>query len=193
MKTVGILIFNEVEVLDFAGPFEVFSICRDKKGDPPYKVFLIAEKEGLIKARNNFLVQANYTINNHPDLNMLLIPGGLGTRQEMHNGTIKGWIKSQFDSLDLLLSVCTGSLVLATCGLLDKLAATTHHKAIAALEKVAPNTQIIPHTKYVDNGKIITAAGISAGIEMALHVVAKQHGSKIATKTAKYMEYDWNI
>ena len=119
-------------------------------------------------------------------------PGGFGTRTLMHNETIKKWVKVQFKQVELMLSVCTGSLVLATSGLLENISATTHHGAFDELAAVAPNTEIIKGTKYVDNGKVITSGGISAGIEMALHVVAKQHGIEQARKTANYMEYTWN-
>ncbi|MEM1120072.1 MAG: DJ-1/PfpI family protein, partial [Bacteroidota bacterium] len=145
-----------------------------------------------IKARNNFQVIPNLDISTKEKFDMVLVPGGYGTRTEMHNEVIKDWVKKQFGEVELLLSVCTGSLVLATCGLLENQSATTHHGAFDELAAVAPNTKIIKGTKYVDNGKIITSGGISAGIEMALHVVAKQHGIEQARKTADYMEYTWD-
>ena len=192
MKKVAILIFDKVEVLDFAGPFEVFSVSYDDKGNKLYDVCLIAEEEGVVKARSDFQVIPNKTIDTKEKFDMVLIPGGFGTRPLMHNETIKNWIKAQFNQVELMLSVCTGSLVLATSGLLENQSATTHHGAFDELAKVAPNTEIIKGTKYVDNGKVITSGGISAGIEMALHVVAKQHGIEQARKTANYMEYTWN-
>lgn len=192
MKKVAILIFDKVEVLDFAGPFEVFSVSYDEAGNKLYDVSLIAEDDNVVKARNNFQVIPNKTIDTHEKFDMVLIPGGFGTRPLMHKETIKNWVKVQFEQVELMLSVCTGSLVLATSGLLENISATTHHGAFDELAAVAPNTEIIKGTKYVDNGKIITSGGISAGIEMALHVVAKQHGIEQARKTATYMEYTWN-
>ena len=192
MKKVAILIFDKVEVLDFAGPFEVFSVSYDAEGNKLYDVCLIAEEEGVVKARNNFQVIPNKLIDTKERFDMVLIPGGFGTRTEMNNEVIKNWIKAQYDKVELMLSVCTGSLVLATSGLLENQSATTHHGAFDELAAVAPNTKIIKGTKYVDNGKVITSGGISAGIEMALHVVAKQHGIEQARKTANYMEYTWN-
>ena len=192
MKKVAILIFDKVEVLDFAGPFEVFSVSRDDNGAKIYDVSLIGEEIRVIKARNDFQVIPNLDIRTKEKFDMVLIPGGYGTRIEMHNEVIKNWVKAQYKEVELMLSVCTGSLVLATSGLLENQSATTHHGAFDELAAVAPNTQIIKGTKYVDNGKIITSGGISAGIEMALHVVAKQHGIEQARKTANYMEYTWN-
>ena len=192
MKKVAILIFDKVEVLDFAGPFEVFSVSYDNDRNKLYDVCLIAEENRLIKARNNFLAQPNLTIDTEEKFDMVVIPGGFGTRTEMHNEVIKNWIKKQFDQVELMLSVCTGSLVLATSGLLENISATTHHAAFDELAAVAPNTTIVKNTKYVDNGKVVTAGGISAGIEMALHIVARHHGIEQARRTANYMEYTWN-
>lgn len=192
MRKVGIVIFDRVEVLDFAGPFEVFSVSRGDEGEKLYDVSLIAEENRIIKARGNFLVQPNSTMEEELELDVLLIPGGYGTRTEMHNEKLLKWIQTQFNGLELLLSVCTGSLVLAKANLLENLSATTHHGAIKELEEVAPNTEVKRDIKYVDNGKIITSAGISAGIEMALHVVERHHGKDMAVKTAGYMEYDWS-
>jgi transcriptional regulator GlxA family with amidase domain len=192
MKKVAILIFDKVEVLDFAGPFEVFSVSYDANQNKLYDVCLIAETADIVKARGNFLVQPNKTIDTNEKFDIVLIPGGYGTRPLMNNETIKKWIQKQFTQVELMLSVCTGSLVLGKAGLLENISATTHHLALSELEAAAPNTKVIADTKYVDNGKIITSAGISAGIEMALHVVAKEHGMEQAQQTASYMEYDWN-
>lgn len=191
MRKVGILIFDKIEVLDFAGPFEVFSVSYDDAGNKLYDAQLIAEEDRIIKARNNFLVQPNLTIDTDEKFDIMVVPGGFGTRTLMHNEAIKKWLQKQFNQVELMLSVCTGSLVLATTGLLGGLSATTHHAAMKELEAVAPNTTIISNTKYVDNGKVVTAAGISAGIEMALHIVARHHGIEQARKTANYMEYTW--
>lgn len=192
MKKVAILIFDKVEVLDFAGPFEVFSVSYDDEGNKLYDVCLIAEENQVIKARNNFQVLPNKTIDTDEKFDMVLIPGGFGTRPLMQNETIKKWVRKQFEQVEMMLSVCTGSLVLATSGLLENLKATTHHGAFDELAAVAPNTEIIKGTKYVDTGKVITSGGISAGIEMALHVVERHHGIEQARKTANYMEYTWN-
>lgn len=126
-----------------------------------------------------------------PQPDILLIPGGYGTRQQMHNQTLTSWIKEYSKQAELTLSVCTGALLLAKAGLLENLAATTHHLAIDLLQQIAPNTEIRANERFVDNGKIILSAGISAGIDMSLYVVAKLLGKEQAIETAEYMEYDW--
>lgn len=191
VRNVGIVIFDDVEVLDFAGPFEVFGVAKDEKGQKIMQVFLLSENKGLISARNNFRVAANYTLHNSPKLDILLIPGGYGTRIEMHNETLRNWIMEQFQDLELLLSVCTGSLILGKCGLLNNRSATTHHGAFDELREAAPDATVITDQKYVDNGKIITSAGISAGITMSLYVIQRLYGKQTAINTSKYMEYDW--
>jgi transcriptional regulator GlxA family with amidase domain len=120
----------------------------------------------------------------------LLVPGGQGTRKEMNNPVLINWIKDSFNHLELLLSVCTGALVLAKAGLLEGLTATTHHSAIETLKKAAPNTKISKNERFVDNGKIILSAGISAGIDMSFYVVEKLVGKDAAKETSKHMEYN---
>lgn len=191
MKKIGILIFNDVEVLDFAGPFEVFSVARDHEGHALFEVTIIAEHDAIVHARNGLLVKPHTTIEDADNYDILLIPGGWGTRALIKNDRVKVWVKKQYEDVDLMLSVCTGSLVLGTIGLLDGLSATTHHGAFDELAEAAPETNIITDKKYVDNGKIVTSAGISAGIEMSLHIIRRLHGQQIANKTARYMEYDW--
>ena len=122
-----------------------------------------------------------------PDL--LLVPGGQGTRKEMHNPTLTDWIKARSQEAGLVLSVCTGALLLAKAGLLDGLEATTHHGAIDLLRQVAPKTTVHSDLRFVDNGRVICSAGIAAGIDMSLHVVGRLLGREVADKTARQMEY----
>jgi transcriptional regulator GlxA family with amidase domain len=191
-RNVAILIFDDVEVLDFCGPFEVFGVTglRDA-GERPFHVYTVAEKAGPILARNGLSVNPSHTLENCPAPDLLLIPGGFGTRKEMYNEPLLQWIKAQYEQVELLLSVCTGALVLARARLLDGLSATTHWAAMDELQKVAPNTRLCPDERYVDNGKIVLAAGISAGIDMSLHVVSRLLGKDKATETARYMQYDY--
>jgi transcriptional regulator GlxA family with amidase domain len=137
-------------------------------------------------------VNPSYTIQDCPQPDILLIPGGLGTRKEMHNSTLIDWIRSSSQKAELILSVCTGALLLAKADLLEGLAATTHHGAIKLLKEVAPHTMIREDKRIIDNGRIIVSGGISAGIDMSLYVVAKLLGKEQALETAQYMEYDWN-
>lgn len=199
MKNIAIFVFNDVEVLDFAGPFEVFSITGQRDGSNPFNVYLVAENEGAIAARNHFSVNPPYSFANCPDLDILLIPGGggytadgksFGTRREMNNPIVLEWVQNQATRVELLLSVCTGALILAKAGLLENRKATTHHHAIDSLRQLAPHTEVTLD-RIVDNGDLILSGGISAGIDMSLYVVAKLLGREVAIETATYMEYDW--
>jgi len=190
-RNVAIFIFDEVEVLDFCGPFEVFSVTGRRDGSNPFNVYTVAKDSGPIAARNALSINPHFSFADCPPPDILLIPGGAGTRQEMDKIEVLDWIRERSRETELLLSVCTGSLVLGRAGLLDGLTATTHHMALAELEKAAPTTTIDSKKRFVDNGKIITSAGISAGIDMSLEVVAKLLGREQALETASYMEYDW--
>jgi transcriptional regulator GlxA family with amidase domain len=203
MKSVGIFIFDDVEVLDFAGPFEIFGVAGKHGGKEGYfTVFTIAEKD-RITARNNLVIEPTYTMDNCPTPDILLIPGGggyrpdgtaFGTRREMHNDKLLGWVRNMNTKVELLLSVCTGSLILAKAGLLKGLSATTHFKAVEQMREVAPDTTLLPEERWVDNGRIILSAGVSAGIDMSLYVLSKLYGKEVANETAAYIQYDyWKI
>ncbi|HEY9282819.1 MAG TPA: DJ-1/PfpI family protein [Pyrinomonadaceae bacterium] len=192
MKNVAILIFDDVEVLDFCGPFEVFSVAGRRSGLNPFNVYTVAQNPGPVAARNNFSVNPAHTLSDCPRPDVLLVPGGYGTRREMHNEALTGWIARRAAEVELLLSVCTGALLLARAGLLEGLSATTHHGAFDLLREVAPNTAVLESERVVDNGKIILSAGISAGIDMSLYAVGRLLGEEQAEETAAYMEYDWS-
>ncbi|MFQ5842110.1 MAG: DJ-1/PfpI family protein [Thermodesulfobacteriota bacterium] len=190
-RNMAILIFDEVEVLDFCGPFEVFSVAGRGENVNPFTVYTVAEKSGPVMARNHLSVNPRYTIVDCPQPDILLVPGGYGTRREMGNTTLIDWIKGRSQEAELVLSVCTGALMLAKAGLLEGLAATTHHSAMELLREVAPNTTIHEGKRIVDNGRVIVSAGISAGIDMSLYVISKLLGKEQALKTAHHLEYDW--
>jgi transcriptional regulator GlxA family with amidase domain len=187
-RNLAILIFEDVEVLDFCGPFEVFSVANRYVEPGAFNVFTVAEKSPVI-ARNGLSVNPHYRLADCPQPDILLVPGGQGTRAEMHNEAIIEWIKKMAGTAELVLSVCTGALLLAKADLLDGLEATTHHGAIELLRQVAPNTTVHSGRRFVDNGRVICSAGIAAGIDMSLHVVEKLLGEEIATRTARQMEY----
>jgi transcriptional regulator GlxA family with amidase domain len=200
MRNVAIFIFDDVEVLDFAGPFEIFLVCGLRSGgEKPFNVYTVAEKQQVC-ARNNLLISANYLLDNCPAPDILLIPGGggmhadgtpFGSRKEMHNEILLHWIREKNKTAELLLSVCTGSLILATAGLLDGLSATTHWKAVGAMQAAAPRTKLFPEKRWVDNGRIILSAGVSAGIDMSLYVISKLLGKATADENAQYIQYDY--
>ncbi|MDZ7268495.1 MAG: DJ-1/PfpI family protein [candidate division KSB1 bacterium] len=190
-RNVAIFIFDEVEVLDFCGPFEVFSVTGKREGSNPFNVYTVAQEQRPILARNELSVNPRYTFADCPPPDILIIPGGFGTRREMNNSIVLDWVRRLSQNTERLLSVCTGALILAKAGLLEGLSATTHHGAILLLQETAPNTKIDATKRFIDNGKIIVSAGISAGIDMSLYVVAGLLGKEQAWETAKYMEYDW--
>lgn len=192
-RHLAIAIFDDAEVLDFAGPFEVFSVTNWQENVKPFKVSLVAEKLQPVLARNHFSVNPQFTYEDHPPADIILVPGGFGTRREMHNPAMLNWVKRHAASAELILSVCTGSFVLAAAGLLDHQRATTHHLRYDILRQTAPTCQVIENQRVVDEGKIITSGGIAAGIDMSLHVVGKLLGEAVAEETARYMEYPYRM
>jgi transcriptional regulator GlxA family with amidase domain len=193
MKTkVGILLFSDVEVLDFAGPFEVFSVTNELNDYSLYQIFTIGFPNGPIIARNGLSINNDYDYMDTPEPDILVIPGGLGTRPLLNNSDLMNWLNRTSTKSNLLLSVCTGSLLLAKAGLLKGRRAITHHRALSLLKELEPDLTILEGHRYVDDGFIISAGGISAGIDMSLYVVSKLLGEGIAQNTANYMEYNWN-
>lgn len=182
-RNVAIFIHNGVEVLDFSGPSEVFA---STEGFTVYTVALTKEpivSQGFIK------IIPNYSLGDCPKPDIVVLPGGK-TGPFLENKPLISWIKASAQDAEIMLSVCTGAGLLAKAGLLDGKQATTFHNYIDKLQSATPKAKILRHTRFVDNGQIITTAGVSAGIDGALHVVAKLKGLAVATQTARYMEYD---
>ena len=192
-RTLAILVFDDVEVLDFCGPFEVFSVANRFTDPPAFKVVTVAEKAGPVLARGGLSVNPHHRLADCPPPDVLLVPGGMGTRREMHNAALTDWVKAAAAQAELVLSVCTGALLLAKAGLLDGLEATTHHGAIDLLRQTAPQTKVHADRRVVDNGRVVCSAGIAAGIDMSLHVVGRLLGEEAAVKTARQMEYPWGL
>ncbi len=190
-RTVAILIFDEVEVLDFAGPFEVFSVTRELAGDRLFNVHTVGVTPGTIRARNGLKVVPDYTLESVPAPDLLIVPGGQGTRALLKQGALLDWVRRTAAQAEIVASVCTGSLLLAQAGLLAGLPATTHYECFDLLRSIAPTATVREDVRFVDQGRILTAAGISAGIDLSLHLVARLHGVETAQRTARYMEYRW--
>src|SRR5438874_9395769 len=194
VRTVGILIFDDVEVLDFCGPFEVFSVARPAGEDADdarlFRALTIAPEARLVTCRGGLLVQPHHSIADHPPLDILVVPGGQGTRRERANARLLDWIAAQDRNVELTTSVCTGAFLLAERGLLDDRRATTHWASVEWMRGQYPAVTMLADTRVVDEGHVITSAGVSAGIDMALHVVARLHGEATAAWTARRMEYD---
>lgn len=188
-RTVLILLFDDVEPLDFVGPFEVFAVAGRLTEPPAFRVLTLAERPGPVRACYGLSINPDHTLADCPEAALLLIPGGQGTRREMHNEKLVAWVARAAEGAELVLSVCTGALVLAKAGLLDGLEATTHHLAFDLLRDTAPRTRLRADRRVVDNGRVVCSAGIAAGIDMSFHVVRRLAGEEIARRTAEQMEY----
>ena len=194
-RTVGILIFEDVEVLDFAGPFEVFSAARavgqHNEERQLFNVLTVAERADQVRATGGLLIQPHFTIDDHSPLDILVVPGGWGTRRERKNQRLLDWIAAQNQKTEITASVCTGALLLAESGLLNGQRVTTHWNSLEWMQQTYPAITMVEGKRFIDGGHVITSAGISAGIDMSLYLVAKIHGIAIARQTARRMEYKW--
>ncbi|HVS14163.1 MAG TPA: DJ-1/PfpI family protein [Thermoanaerobaculia bacterium] len=194
-RRVGILIFDDVEVLDFAGPFEVFSRTRTVGGSQsrrsdesaPFEVFTVARDAEPVDATGGLRVVPHCSFADAPAIDVLLVPGGFGTRPLLEDEETLEWIRARAAAAELVTSVCTGSLVLARAGLLEGKRATTHWAALDLLRSM-PGVEVVADRRWVDDG-VITSAGVSAGIDMAFYVVEKLLGREIADETAGYVDY----
>ncbi len=193
---VGIYLYNEIEVLDFAGPFEVFSTASRVKNrqnpelPPLFNVFTTGETTDPISARGGLQVTPKYTLNQHPKIDLLMVPGGIVV-EELEKENLISWIQDVSNTATITASVCTGAFLLAKAGLLNSKAATTHWEDIQDLKDMFPDVEIKKDARWVDEGNIVTAAGISAGIDMSLHLVSRFDSDDLAIRTARQMEYDW--
>lgn len=186
----AIFVFDDVEVLDFAGPFEVFAAADELSGAKLFHVFTVAELRATIRARNGLKIVPDFTFENCPMPQVLVLPGGQGTRSLLNRPLLMEWIRRQARHANITMSVCSGALLLAKAGLLDGLQVTTHHQCLDLVRELAPAAAIAPEQRFTDNGRVCTSAGVSAGIDLSLHVVSRLAGSEIADTTARYLEYD---
>ncbi len=192
---VGILLFDDVEVLDFAGPFEVFSRTRlvpgadSRRSDDsaPFDVFTLARSR-TVRAVGGLTVIPAHSLEEPRQIDILVVPGGFGTRALLRDDTMLGWIRRTAQAATHLTSVCTGALLLAQAGLLRGRRATTHWAALDLLGSIDPTITVERGSRVVWDG-VATSAGVSAGIDMAFAVVEKLHGAEVANETARYIEY----
>lgn len=199
-RNVGILIFDDVEALDFSGPFEVLSMASavTPAGESrPFAVFLIGEDFRPYRASGGiagvgYQVIPHYTFNNCPQLDLVVVPGGAGTRVEDKNPTTLDWLETAAGTAEVAASVCTGAFLLAARGLLDGHRATTHFRQIERLRESHPAITVVEAVRWVDEGHFVSSAGVSAGIDMALHLVSRLVGPELATRTARAMQYEGN-
>jgi len=195
-RNVAIYIFDQVEVLDFAGPFEVFSTASrvysrlHPEAEKPFDVFTIAAQMGIVTARGGLIVEPKFQISDHPAIDVLLVPGGV-IEEELEREAVIGWIQSIAQSSVVTASVCTGAFLLAKAGLLSGKNAITHWEDVDTFETMFPDIQVDRAARWVDEGRVVTSAGISAGIDMSLYVVSRLEGIHLARLTARQMEYRW--
>src|ERR1051326_3681403 len=182
--SVAIVLFDGVQIIDYSGPWEVF-------GQAGFKVFTVADKTEPLTTRFDQKVTPDYSFDNSPDADIILLPGGRGTAKAADNPRAIKWIQEKAKGARYVMSVCTGAFLLARTGLLDGLSATTFRTAIPSLEQAAPKTKVVYNQRYVDNGKVITTAGLSSGIDGALHLVEKIQGKGQAENEALVLEYNW--
>lgn len=196
-RTVGIYLYPDVEVLDFAGPYEVFTTAnrvfarRHPKADALFDVFTIAGLPGLVQARAGLKIMPDFTRDKHPVIDVLIVPGGVVTK-ELALPELMSWIAEVHERSLLTTSVCTGAFLLGMAGVLGTKLVTTHWEDIADLRAMFPELTVLENQRWVDQGKVVTSAGISAGIDMSLHLVERLAGRELAEATARQMEVDWH-
>ena len=184
-RNVGIYIYDQVEVLDFAGPFEVFHTAsrvwlREQPQEQiPFSVFTIGAEDRLVHARGELQVLPHFSLKNHPQLDVLVIPGGV-TAVEQERTELLDWIKQWSTQVEVLASVCTGAFLLAEAGVVGNRPVTTHWEDIQPLREAFPEQDVVEDERVIDTGAIVTSAGISAGIDMSLYLVGRLMGEELA-------------
>jgi transcriptional regulator GlxA family with amidase domain len=189
-RTVGILIFEKAEVLDFAGPFEVFSVSNQIHNDSLFDVKVIAKTKEPVKAMNGLTVVPDYSFEDAPNLDILIISGGIGAGLVVKDEESLKWIKKVIEKSELTMSVCTGAAILAKLGLLDGKPYCTHNTVYSFIEDMTPTAKPQKEERFIKSDtKLYTSAGISAGIDLSFHIVETLYGKEVAKNTATYMEY----
>jgi transcriptional regulator GlxA family with amidase domain len=187
---IGILLFPDVEELDAVGPWEVLAFwTRTWPGDG-YAVTTLARHTGPIACAKGLTIIAEHSYDDAPPLDVLIYPGGQGTRPQLKDVDQLDWVRRQRAQIPLMTSVCTGSLVYAAAGLLANRPATTHWASLDRLAELDPTVEVRPHDRFVDSGDVITSAGVSAGIDMALHLVQRLAGTERAQQVRRGIQYD---
>lgn len=190
MARIGVVIFDGAEELDWAGPWEVLATWGRLWPDDDIECFTVALAGATVSCANGLRVLADYTMLSVPRIDVVVFPGGHGVKKLLGDPNIRSWISEQALSGALMTSVCTGSLVFADAGILKGRPATTHHGAFDLLASIDPGVSLRRGERYVDDGDIITAAGVSAGIEMALHLVKRLHSQERAAEVRRLIEFD---
>lgn len=188
--SIAVFIFDDAEELDWAGPWEVLASWSVGWPEDEVSVFTVSQSGTTVRCAKGLHVVPDHSWESMPAHDVLIYPGGRGTRSQIGDATIRSWVRAEADLGTLMASVCTGSLVFADNGLLDGLPATTHWGSLNHLAELGSNIVVRPDDRFVDNGPVITAAGVSAGIDMALHLVGRLHSVERARDVRRYIQYD---
>jgi transcriptional regulator GlxA family with amidase domain len=186
-RNVGILLYDGVQVTDFTGPYDVFVLARPAgtpnpvEAPPLFRVFTIARQE-TVSCEGGLRVLSDYRLHDHPPVEVLVVPGGLGVFRVREDAA---------ETAQLATSVCLGSLLMGEVGLFEGVPATTHWMFLDELRRISPRAEVRGGVRYADAGKLLSSAGISAGIDMALHALERLHGREVAAQTARILEYDY--
>ncbi|HEY3083242.1 MAG TPA: DJ-1/PfpI family protein [Chloroflexota bacterium] len=197
MLKAAVLVFPDVEVLDFAGPFEVLASARAPGSEErrerarAFEVFTVAARGDPITCRGGLVVQPNRTFADCPPVDVVVVPGGYGVLQAIEDAETRRWVREAATGARITASVCTGAFLLASAGLLDGQPATTHWAEIEAMRERFPRVQVRDDYRVVETGRVITSAGVSAGLDMALHLIGRLFGREAARETARSIEYRW--
>lgn len=186
---IGVYVFEDAEELDWAGPWEVLSAWAVHFEDD-VEVFTFARHDGPVTCAKGLVVVPRFTWSTAPPMDVLIYPGGIGTRKHLGDEEVRSWLLKKHEKQVVIASVCTGSLVLADAGLLVDRPATTHWSALDRLAEIDPTIEVRPDDRFVDSGEIVTAAGVSAGIDMALHLIARFSSTERAREVRRYIQYD---
>lgn len=186
---IGLFVFDGAEELDWVGPWEILRVWQTYTDDD-VEVFTVARHDGVVTCAKGLRVHTDHSWATAPPMDVLVYPGGKGTRSHLEDDTVLSWLRGQAEAGDVVLSVCTGALPLARAGLLRERRATTHWAALELLAELDPTIEVDPEARFVDTGDIITAAGVSAGIDAALHLVARLAGEDRAREVKRYAQYD---
>lgn len=193
---IGIFLFPDIEVLDFAGPYEVFTTAarvvqrQIPQQEPIFSVFSIAETCDTVRARAGLQFVPDFCFDSHPPVDVLIVPGGV-VNAELDKPHVIDWIRNAAASASITASVCTGAFLLAKAGVLSSHKVTTHWEDIDDLKNAFPSLSLVTNARWVDEGSVVTSAGISAGIDMSLHLVSRIAGMPLAERTARQMDFEW--
>jgi transcriptional regulator GlxA family with amidase domain len=188
VRTVGVVLFPGFEVLDVFGPVEAFAhrLLHDH-----FRVVTVAERPGPVASAQGQRAVADHGFADCPTLDLVLVPGGMGTRREVDNAALLAWLAERTAAAEITTAVCTGAALLARAGLLDGRRATTNKRSFAWVASQGPRVEWVREARWVDDGDRVTSSGVSAGIDMALHVIARLVGTDLAEEVATHIEHRW--